>query len=73
MGARYSLTWKSITPTATADTTNLVDSTYCFFLQGGGSTQQLRISEVYIGGEAASTSSPTIMVLARDSTIAVTP
>ena len=70
--ARYSLTWTSITPTATADTTNLVDSTYPAILQGGSSTMRLNINEVYIGGEAAASSSPTIMVLARDSTVAAT-
>lgn len=70
--ARYSLSTISITPTATADTTNLVDSTYLALLQGGGASQQLRISEIYMGGEAASTSSPCIMVLARDSTVGAT-
>lgn len=70
--ARYSLTFRSITPTATADTTNLVDSTYLALLQGGSSTMRLNVSEVYMGGEAASTSSPTLMVLARDSTVGAT-
>lgn len=70
--ARYSATWTSITPTATADTTNLVDSTYPLILQGGNSTMRLNINEVYIGGEASASSSPTIMVLARDSTVAAT-
>ena len=72
MGVRYSASWTSITPTATADTTNLVDSTYATILQGGSSTQRLNIAEVYIGGEAPSASSPSIMVLARDSTVAAT-
>lgn len=70
--ARYSLSWTSITPTATADTTNLVDSTYPAILQGGSGTMRLNINEVYIGGEASASSSPTIMVLARDSTVAAT-
>jgi hypothetical protein len=76
--ARYTLTTTSITPTATADTTNLVDSTYMAILQGGVAAaanvpgQRLAISEVYMGGEAASTSSPSIMVLARDSTVGAT-
>jgi hypothetical protein len=70
--ARYSANWTSITPTATADTTNLTDSTYPLILQGGNSTMRLAINEVYIGGEAAASSSPTIMVLARDSTVAAT-
>lgn len=70
--ARYSATWTSITPTATADATNLVDSTYPLILQGGSTTMRLNINEVYVGGEAAASSSPTIMVLARDSTVAAT-
>lgn len=76
--ARYTLTTTSITPTATADSTNLVDSTYMAILQGGVVAaanipgQRILVSEVYLGGEAASTSSPSVMVLARDSTIGVT-
>lgn len=57
------------TPTATADTTNLVDATYPFLLQGGSATQRTNILEIYLGGQAGS-SSPTFMVLARDSTVA---
>src|SRR5258707_2436873 len=57
------------TPTATADTTNLVDATYPFLLQGGSTTQRNRIWEVYLGGQAGA-SSPTFMILARDSTVA---
>lgn len=57
------------TPTATADTTNLVDATYPFLLQGGSATQRTNILEIYLGGQAGS-SSPTFMVLGRDSTVA---
>lgn len=60
----------TITPTATADTANLVDATYPFLLQGGSSTQEIRIHEVSISGQAASSSSPTFMLLSRDSTVA---
>ena len=60
----------TITPTATADTTNLVDATYPNLLQGGSSTQEIRIHEISLSGQAASSSSPTFMVLARDSTVA---
>lgn len=70
--AKYSVSWTAITPTATADTTNLADSTYATLLQGGNSTMRLSVSEIYIGGEASSTSSPTLMVLARDSTVGAT-
>lgn len=70
--SRYSLTSTSVTPTAFADTTNLSSSNYVALLQGGSSTQQLKISEIFMGGEAASSSSPSIMVLARDSTVGAT-
>ncbi len=69
--ARYSLSWKAVTPTATADTTNLTDSTYPFILLGGSATMRLEVSEIYIGGEATA-SAPTIMVAARDSTVGAT-
>lgn len=69
MGARYSLTYTSVTPTATADTTNLANTTYLALLQGGSATQRLNIGEIYMGGEASASSSPSIMVLARDSTV----
>lgn len=69
--ARYSASWKSITPTATADTTNLTDSTYPLILLGGSATMRLNVSEIYIGGEATA-SAPTIMVAARDSTVGAT-
>lgn len=62
----------TITPTATADTTNLVDATYPGILQGGSSTQLNLLHEISISGQAVSTSSPTFMILARDSTVAVT-
>lgn len=68
--ARFSSSVTSITPTATGDTTNLTDSTYLGYLAGGNATMRLNVSEIYMGGEAASSSSPTIMVFARDSTVA---
>jgi hypothetical protein len=40
---------------------------------GGTSTQQLRINEIYIGGESPTTSTVCNMVFARDSVIMVTP
>lgn len=70
--ARYSATFTSVTPTATADATNLVDSSYMLLVQGGSATQQLAFSEVFLGGEAAASSSPTIVVFARDSTAGAT-
>lgn len=69
--AKRSVSHRSITPTATADTVNLVDSTYPFALQGANATQLNTIGEIEIGGQAGS-SSPTIMILGRDTTVGVT-
>ena len=71
--AKYSGTFQSVALTAYANATNYADSLYPFFLQGANSTQRVNISEVYIGGEATSTSSVAIMKLARDSTVSATP
>lgn len=68
--ARRIVSVTTITPTATADSANLVDATYPFLLQGGSSTQQNKIHEISISGQAASSSSPTFMLLGRDSQVA---
>lgn len=70
--ARRIVSVTTITPTATADTTNLVDATYPFLLQGGSGTQLNYIHEISISGQAASSSSPTFMLLSRDSTVCAT-
>lgn len=70
--ARRIVSITSVTPTATADTVALADTTYAMVVQGGSTTQVNYIHEVSISGQAASSSSPTFMLLARDSTIAVT-
>lgn len=57
------------TPTATADTVDLVDATYPFMLQGGTTTQRINVFEVYLGGQAGA-STPTIILLSRDSQVA---
>ena len=59
---------KTVTLTATADTTNLADSTYPFALQGIANQRTL-IQEVYIGGQHSS-SAIAIMLLGRDSQVA---
>ena len=69
--ARYSMTWQTTTAVAVADATNFTDAGYMGFLQGGNSTQQLKINEVYIGGEDTSSLACTA-VLGRDSTVAAT-
>lgn len=61
----------TMTPTATADTANLVDATYPFLLQGGTATQRCNVNEIYLGGQAGS-SAPTFMILSRDSLVAIT-
>lgn len=68
--ARRIVSDQTITPTATADTTALVDNTYPFVIQGGSATQINYIWEVSITGQAASSSSPTFMLLGIDSTVA---
>jgi|SRR5882672_6202970 len=69
--AKRSVSVTTQTPTATADTTALADATYPFLVQGGSGTQRVNIMEVYLGGQAGA-STPTIMVLARDTTVAAT-
>jgi hypothetical protein len=61
----------TITPTAFGDTTNMTSGTYPFIIQGGSTTQRVNVLELYMGGQAGS-STPAIMILARDSTVAVT-
>lgn len=68
--ARYLATWSAITAAAVADTTTFVAGQAPGFLRSGAATQQLKINEVYIGGES-SASAPTQMILARNSTISV--
>ena len=67
--AKMSVNHATVTPTATADTADLVDSTYPFALQGASTTQRTSIIEVQLGGQAGA-SSPTFMLLARDSQLA---
>jgi hypothetical protein len=68
--ARYAAGWSAITATAVADTVAFTAGQAPGFLRSGASTMQLKINEVYIGGES-SASNPTQMILARTSTISV--
>jgi hypothetical protein len=68
--ARYSATWSTITAAAVADTVSFTAGQAPGFLRSGAATQELRINEVYIGGEDTA-STPTSMILARTSTISV--
>lgn len=68
--ARWSANVPTWTPVAVADTTNFTDAGH-MSLQGGSTTQVNKVLEAYLGGHAA-TSAPTIMLLARHSTVGVT-
>ena len=68
--AKWSFEEGTWTPTAVADTANMTSGGF-MALQGGSSTQRIDVQEVYMGGQAGS-SSPTFMQLARDSTVGAT-
>lgn len=70
--ARRIVSVTTITPTAFADTTNMTSAQYPFILKGAASTQQNKIHEISISGQAAASSSPTFMILSLDSTVAST-
>lgn len=69
--ANYAFTVGTFTPVAVADAANFTDAGY-MGLMGGSTTQRVKIKEIYMGGQAGA-SSPTIMLLARDSTVQATP
>jgi hypothetical protein len=66
--AKRSLMVTTRTPTATADTTALLDATHHGIIQGGTSSQKIAISEVTLAGQA-SASAPTFMMLSRDTVV----
>ena len=70
--ARYSTSWTSLTMTATGDTTTFANSVFCA-IRSSNASSMIKVSEVYIGGEAASASTPATIVVARDSTNGATP
>lgn len=65
--ARWSATVYTWTPVAVADTANMTAQGFHALL-GGTSTQRINLLEVYMGGQAGA-STPSIMVVARDSTV----
>lgn len=69
--ARYSLGFQSKVMVAVADTNAFTSNGYACFLQGGSATMQIKVNEVYIGGESAA-SNPCTMAFGRDSTVGVT-
>ena len=60
----------SWTPVAVADTVTMTANGACF-IQGGSSTQRTRLHEICMTG-MATVSSPMLMVVGRDSTVAAT-
>lgn len=64
--AKRVLSVVTLTPTATADTADLVDNTYHGFIRGGAATQKVTISEVMETGQAGA-STPTLSLLAASS------
>lgn len=69
--AKWSFASEGFTPVAVLDTAAFTDSGY-MGLMGGSTTQRIDIYEVYIAGLAGA-STPTPMVLSRDSTVQATP
>lgn len=65
--AHWSAEVDSVTSAPIAHTTNLTTLTF-LALQGGSSTQMLRIKEVFIGGQAPA-SAPNYFLLGRDTTV----
>jgi hypothetical protein len=68
--ARWAAAVPTQTPVAVADTTNMTDNGHTT-IQGGSSTQRGELREVFLGGQAGA-SSPTFMVLGRNSTVGAT-
>lgn len=70
--SKFILQNTSSTPTATGDAaTTLANNTYLGAIQGGTSLQRVNILEIYLGGQAGA-STPSIITLARDSTVGAT-
>lgn len=70
--AKRSVNFASVTTTAYADTATMGNNAYCTVLQGGSGSQRINVLEVMLGGQSSSTSQPQIIILGRDSTVAVT-
>lgn len=61
----------TITLAATADATNLADTTYPFLIQGGTGTQRIDVLEIYLGGQSTAAAAA-FMIFGRDSVVAAT-
>src|SRR5215469_6857764 len=67
--ARRIVSVVSITPSGFGDGANLTDQQYPWIIQGGSSTQYVKLWEISINGQATS-GSVTPMILSRDSVVA---
>jgi hypothetical protein len=70
--SKRTVSFASITTSAFGDTSGMTNNTYPFVLQGGSGTQRINVLEIMLGGQSSSTSQPQIIILSRDSTVAVT-
>jgi hypothetical protein len=68
--AKYAGNWTSVTCTAIADTTALTNNNYAYDIQPS-SAQRASVSEIFIGGEAAS-ATQLVLKFARCSTASAT-
>jgi hypothetical protein len=68
--ARYSSNWSSVSMVAQANGLLTSANGYAA-VRAAAATMQIKVSEVYLGGEAASTSAPSIIILDRSSAISV--
>ena len=68
--SKYSAANWSWTPVAVANASTMT-ANGAWFCNGGGASQQIKYSEIYMGG-LASSSAPCQMMVARDSTVAAT-
>ena len=63
----------NFTPTATGDAASALANATYMAIKGGSGTQNIDILDFLISGLAPSTSSPTLLMFARHSTVATTP
>jgi hypothetical protein len=68
--AKWAFNQNTFTPVAVADTTGMTSAGYVA-LQGGSSTQRIAVSEIFLNGQATSSTVNQVAV-ARDSTVGAT-
>lgn len=70
---RYSAGFSSTASGGGTADGSTVGTTFPISVVGGSGTQQLKVNEVMVGGEASSTSAPQILRFGHDSTLSTTP